>query len=380
MPAYHQMGHDSENLLFEPELGGYAGAILSPVNYNPEKTARQVARCREALGEDFDLVFDPQLYRPNTDRGKIEEWDYFPSDVDTAGLSDMAWWNALVAALRRDMEVLRPDAVCSPVQIPRTFNDGYYQRCVEVAGILTEALPEGIRTVQTALVQVADLTTVGRVMAIASILTRGSIEEVYLVAVTDREPRREHRDTEGLKGLMRLISALEGAGARVTVGFSSSDLLLWKEAGASSCATGKFFNLRRFTSSRWEEPGDGGGGQLAYWFEESLLGFLRAPDLIRIRRQGLLSEASERNPFLEPVTEAIETETAWVGLGWRQFLWWFADAEARIESGRLDVRAALRTAEQNWLALEDADVLMEEPRNDGSWLRPWRRATAEYSP
>ena len=30
MPAFHQMGHDSENLLWTEELAQYRGAILEP--------------------------------------------------------------------------------------------------------------------------------------------------------------------------------------------------------------------------------------------------------------------------------------------------------------------------------------------------------------
>jgi hypothetical protein len=65
--------------------------------------------------------------------------------------------------------------------------------------------------------------------------------------------------------------------------------------------------------------------------------------------------------------------------GWRQFMWWFADIESRITDGTANVRNLLRDAEERWLALENADVLMEEARNNGSWIRPWRRALAEYS-
>ncbi|MGD0009340.1 MAG: hypothetical protein ABSE93_12445 [Terriglobia bacterium] len=43
MAAYHQMGHDSENLLSEERLGAFAGAILSPVNYAEDRVASQIA-------------------------------------------------------------------------------------------------------------------------------------------------------------------------------------------------------------------------------------------------------------------------------------------------------------------------------------------------
>jgi len=37
-------------------------------------------------------------------------------------------------------------------------------------------------------------------------------------------------------------------------------MILWKAAGATNCASGKYFNLRRFTLSRLDEPEENGGG------------------------------------------------------------------------------------------------------------------------
>ena len=44
----------------------------------------------------------------------------------------------------------------------------------------------------------------------------------------------------------------------------------------------------------------------------------------------------------------------------------------------MNVEGLLRTAERTWETLEDRNILMEEQRNDGRWLRPWRIALAEY--
>lgn len=96
---------------------------------------------------------------------------------------------------------------------------------------------------------------------------------------------------------MRLIRFLEDSGIRTLVGFASSDIVLWKTAGATDCASGKFFNLRRFTPSRLGPPEpEGGGGQLSYWFEESLMGYLRESDLVRVQKANLLSPESTSNP------------------------------------------------------------------------------------
>ncbi len=378
MSTYHQMGHDSENLLGLPELASYSGAILSPVNYPQDKVIAQIRG--KSVDHAFETLFDPQLYYPKTQREILREWPYFPSDVDTADVWSHTWWGQTVDRIATTCEEIKPTAVCSPAVVPYVFRDDYFSLLVDIADKLCTRLEgSGIRPIQTALVGLDELTTPDRSLEISSILSASPCDQMYVVFGGTADPRRELMEVESIKGAMRLISALSSASIDVIVGFCSSDVVLWKAAGASSCATGKFFNLRRFTSSRFEEP-SGGGGQLPYWFEESLLAFLRESDLVRIKDRDLLSEASLRNPFGQRILEQFSSQpgSPWLGTSWRQFLFWFSDFENRCESGEVDPRRLLSDTENRWRALEDADVLMEEPRNDGAWLRPWRRALAEF--
>lgn len=377
MTALHQMGHDSENLLKEKGLSAFRGAILSPVNYPLDKVLSQIKACREMA--DFRTIFDPQLYVPNSERGKLATWSYFPTDVDTADSTSESWWDGVAARLAEEVVGMSIDAVCSPTTVPRTYENEYFELAVKACQMLSDKLAgTSIKVMQTAVVGMPDLTMKARPLSIASILTGAPTDEVYLVLVGNTEPRRELRDPEELKGAMRLIRALEEAGVRVTVGFVSSDVILWKHAGATACASGKYFNLRRFTKARFEEP-TGGGGQLSYWFEDALLAFLRESDLLRARKAGLISDASKRNAFAVDILNQLDKSpsTAWLAKSWRQYLWWFADMVGRIESGELTVPALLKEAEQTWVAIEDK-ILMEEQSNNGSWLRQWRRAVIEF--
>ena len=71
MPAYHQMGHDSRNLLTDTNLlTEYAGAVLSPVNYN-EETTSEIVSLMENKRDHFDFILDPQLYYPRSERGQL---------------------------------------------------------------------------------------------------------------------------------------------------------------------------------------------------------------------------------------------------------------------------------------------------------------------
>jgi hypothetical protein len=70
---------------------------------------------------------------------------------------------------------------------------------------------------------------------------------------------------------------------------------------------------------------------------------------------------------------------AWIALSWRQYLAWFAATEKRLsvpDAANL-VGTWLREAEKRWLQMEDDDVLLEESRNTGQWIRPWRQALGD---
>ncbi|MHB1799510.1 MAG: hypothetical protein ACYCUI_14620 [Vulcanimicrobiaceae bacterium] len=382
MPVYHQMGHQSGNLVAEPDLGAYAGEIASPVNYTPSEMQTLCDQHRERPG--FECIFDPQLYFPSSERENLRRWTHFPADFETGDSGDLQWWDPITSSMAKIARDMRMTAVCSPAYVPHAYSDDYYTMMVRVGDLMQRKVAGSrIDVLQTVVLSMADLTQPKRALAVASITSSGQCERAYVVIVPPTTtPRAEFEEPEALKGVMRFISELETAGIRVVVGYTSIDMVLWKAAGATSCATGKFFNLRRFTGSRFEPPPAGGGGQLPYWIEENLLGFLRQSDIVRVRREDLLSAASLANPFGLQILNILDTapETAWVALGWRQFLYWFAEMEGRIARGEVDVRTLLREVEDRWQELNDRPepLLMEEARNNGRWLRPWRRAELEY--
>jgi hypothetical protein len=78
MPVFHQIGHDSENLLSVPELDRFAGAMLSPLNYTPAETQQQISDLKKA---GKVTIFDPYLYHPQSDKGQLPKWSYYPKDI-----------------------------------------------------------------------------------------------------------------------------------------------------------------------------------------------------------------------------------------------------------------------------------------------------------
>src|ERR1035437_592513 len=179
MPVYHQMGHDSENLLFAEGLERYRGAILSPINYEEVRVASQIQRARQA--DSFDTIFDPQLYYPRTERVVLREWDYFPDDFDTADTGSQQWWNGLCRSIRGTCVRLGPSAACSPAIVPNTYSDDYFSTTVQVGNYFAELLAgSGIEPVQTVIASYAELSNSTRVRTIGSIISQTRAPRVFL--------------------------------------------------------------------------------------------------------------------------------------------------------------------------------------------------------
>lgn len=385
MSAYMQMGHDTENLVGENSLKLFKGIVLSPVNRSPAELSANVGKFREK-GE-YDIILDPQLYFPRTKREKLAKQPYFPKDIDsTADFTSKSWWNDINKKLIKFADKIDVDKIASPVILPKVFDEGYYEVCAETCFNLNNKLSDtNIETLCSVMVFMSQLTKDENVFKISSILSEIDSVGYYIIFVTNVEPRREFSESDELTGAMHLIKLLKDTGREVLVSHTSSDMILFKAAGASSCASGKFFNLRRFTISRFEEPSKKGGGQLEYWFEQSLFAFLRKGDILRLLDNDfeyLIGHKFSDNTWSKVILEKFgNNPTApWLKESWRQYLCWFAETENFLSKNdaMVSVREWLLNSEKNWDALENDDLLFEERKNNGSWLRSWRQALRDF--
>ncbi len=384
MSSYFQMGHDTENLVGETNLEDFSGIVLSPLNRTPEEFKSHIPRFREK--GNFDIILDPQLYFPKSLRGNLKEHPYFPSDLDTADISSISWWKKIIKLLVEYSTRISIDAVATPVIYPKIWTDEYYSICGQIAEQLNnELIKHNIKTYTTVLVNLHQLSEKDEALRIASIISNTSSTGFYIIFSSDIDPRREFSDSSELLGAMVLIRSLRDTGLTTMVSNCSSDMILYKAAGAAHCSTGKFFNLRRFTKSRWDEPSSG-GGVLPYWFEHSLLAFLRESDLLRLienEYKDMVAQEYSDNIWSRTILKKFidEPEKPWVGMGWRQYLSWFCKAETDLSDNNSieNVKTWLENSENNWLKLEDDELLFEEPRNTGSWIRQWRLAAIQFS-
>lgn len=380
MSAYLQFGHQSWNLLDELDLGHFRGIVLSPVNDDPQTVQERLRRMGDRRGH-FEVILDPQLYNPASQRGKLGAWRYFPSDLDTADVSNRAWWNGVSQSIVRDAAELGLNAVCSPAHIPRVCSDDYFRFVVNVADdTWTAARAAGIDTLLTCIIRLRELADPRRAFDIASILSSSRCDRVYLMFLSDDiEQRQPMTDEAGLPTAIHLIRLLSRQ-MRVHVAFTAHDLVMWKFAGATDVSSGKFLNLRRFSPTRWTEE-EGGGRQVSYWNESHLLTLIREQDVARLNRESWFTGRSfAANPAGAGIYSTITSgeERAWVQQSWLQYLRWVSNADSSMnDPARAEF--VLERADQKWGALlrSRPHILFIDRWNNGEYARMWLNAARE---
>ena len=114
MSVFHQIGHDSINLVNDVQHSQIKGMVCSPLNYSEQKVLMQI----KSLPRHFTSILDPQLYFPKSGRGHLQSWGYFPKDFDSADQTSNDWWKALSEALVETCEKIGCSHVCSPCIVP----------------------------------------------------------------------------------------------------------------------------------------------------------------------------------------------------------------------------------------------------------------------
>lgn len=379
MAAYIQMGHDSWNLVDDKYLSSYQGIVLSPVNDDPGRVTERLTRLGQRATE-LEVIFDPQLYNPASDKGQLPKWTHFPSDFETGMRGDLQWWVATAANVVKTAASIDANAVCTPAFQPKIFSDDYYRLIASIADQTKPmATDTGLETLITAIVPMSELATPTRANAIASILSSSDCDRIYLMFLDDTPAKDQYSDSEALPTAVHLVRLLSDA-MRVQVAFCSHDAVLWKFSGATDISTGKFMNLRRYSPKRWSDE-EAQGRQVSYWNEGPMLTLLREADVLLLDREGWFEgEKFASNPSSSEILEILRGSSGqpWQARSWRQYLRWFANIDAELETPKAALRY-LELADAKWNEFSRKRLLFQDRFNDGNWVRLWLNACHEGS-
>lgn len=378
MGNYLQTGHESWNLADDPNIGQFAGIVLSPVNDSPAEITARLNHVRTTQN-GLDVILDPQLYNPATQKGQLPKWGYYGNDFDTADRSDFSWWAGKIGLIAEEAAKVGATTVCSPAPIPRAIDENYLRFVVDLADE-TKVIAEshGLAAAITAILPLDGLHEPRRAMEIASILSGSRCDRIYLNFLADRIAQREPlRDQASLATAVHLIRLLSSQ-QRVHVACASHDVLLWLGAGAADVSTGKYMNVRRFSPSRWTED-QAGGRNNSYWNDDRLLTLIRDQEALRLDREGWFAGRDfSDNPASQAILDILREGqgTAWLKLSWVQYMRWFANTASSVKT--LDqAEAVLESAQAAWLQAQQLKLLFIDQFNDGSHVIAWLNALRE---
>lgn len=374
MSALHQLGHDCRNLLKDPNLKMFRGSILSPMDYDESKTA-EIVRDLNTLG--LKSIFDPQVYFPKPKKRNLGEWGYFPKEAATYIPDNVEWYVEINRQLVGVSKRLPFTEICSPCRVSRRYDDEYYAKAVEIADDLAQKLTTDTSVLLTLIVDLSLLASDEDVFRICDIVTKSKLNGVYLLLYSNLPGRKELSNQEQVLSVMKLIHILKLNKMSVTVGYASSDVILWKYAGADYCATGKFHNLRRFNNLRWEDIVTG-GAMLPYYFSNEFMAFFRKDDMLRLNEEGLL-QAGFDNLSSEFLLKA-ETNSPknLIKIGWLLYLRWFGTLAQLVDQNQLGVKDYLLRVKQTWSDFRSYRIPLTESENTGFWVESWYSATQEF--
>lgn len=371
MKPYIQLGWASDNLIRPCAKMGFQGAIWSPVDLDQEKVQSKI---KNLGGLGLDHVLDPQLFKPDLSTRSLSEWDFWPSAFRTADSTSIETWKTLASEVVRCAAKIGCGSAASPTLKPRIFTDDYYKHFTSVASHFNDiAEDNGVSPLQTVIIDADRLLSEDMAYRLASIVTSARSERYYVILYYQDPPRPASSDVDSLSSQMKFVSALRATGGQVMVGYAGTDVLLHGTAGADICATGKFLNLRAFSTKRFDGSG-GGRTSHTYWYEEALLASIVSDDLQTVANEGLISGYSSQSIMYSRIRSAIASEDPWRKLSWLQFFDWFAKRACQASPSNSFAHDLVTTAAATYSDLDQKARRMLTPHLSSRFVRAYRRA------
>ena len=259
--VYHQCGfREKWNMDIFLSEGVGDGLILSPVNL---KLSKMVALQDEIKNNS---IFDPQFYKPNSDKALLAEYDFFPDKL-MEGYETEAFDNFANECANRctDFQIANGFKY---ITIPTICFEEYRADYLEVLrNSFTYPFLDNLKEKEFS--QKVILTIIlhsnqikpGTIRdELLNYLTEStSIDGIYIIPYTKKTSKRL-KDIEFIYNMMTFIDVLRNNDLEVHVGYTDIVGLLYTLADTTSISMGSYENLRNFSLKRFMITESGGQG------------------------------------------------------------------------------------------------------------------------
>jgi hypothetical protein len=251
----HQLGHQYQwNLQSHQNDHTGDGVIVGPRYMDPDKLSGIPYILRK------QSFFDPQFFLPNSARGKLQKYSFFP-DVLAGGFTTTEWSPVVSSECANGCVEFQRSMGFGSVVIPTRFYEGMpsdyiskqeHQFVTPFLACIGDLKLEVPVYLQLILTDQMLKDKPYREQILNWVTSFPEVSGVYLIYhVHNRQ--KQIGDIDLLMSLMSFISALKAANMSVVVGYTNAESALLLCAGPDAVTMGSYENLRMFNLRSFEE-------------------------------------------------------------------------------------------------------------------------------
>lgn len=310
MKLYHQCGHCSvwnRDSLVDDSCGD--GLIFSPVH---EKRERLEAYDPDVRRRSF---FDPQFYLPNSQKAKLQTYDFFP-EVVSSGFSTIDY-NSVASKAAKLCIAFQVQQEYDRIIIPsRYFNQmdpdfTQKQEAYTVVPFLNEISKHTIvKPIYLTLPLTSHMieSVSYRTKILNWVTSFPEISGVYLIADHERQSK-QISSKPFLLEMLKLNTELIAADLKVIIGYSNTESILYSVVGDVDLTFGAYENTRIFTIDKFVDSDEDRRGPRARIYLDGLLNWVQfaQADTIKNDDPAIWAKIYKKTSYAEKVfTQAVE--------------------------------------------------------------------------
>lgn len=313
MKIYHQLGHNHKWALdahFQNDIGH--GFIFSAYSFKYEKFGSRISsyKPKEYLKKS---MIDLQFYgSKSTVGGQLHTYPFHPINLNKNDSTKVEGTELIDKAI--DFQIRHE---VKDIIIPIFYHDASdFDKLLEYVRLINKRIEKrkkrkkksgDQRYLMTVPLSNNLITDDDYVEELLQALTHMSIVFDGFYIVCDAKPEYKKKisiDYIYYDNLLKVFKTLNSQGFITCHGYANWDALLFTALSDIDFLTiGTYENLRNFNIKRFTES-PGGGPSKGWYFSEKLLNFIRAQELIKLRRSGCLDLiANDKNIFSDIILD-----------------------------------------------------------------------------
>jgi len=377
MKVYHQTGHNlvwNLDSLQQDQAG--EGIIVSPVNTTMDQIRQLDASVRKSS------LYDPQFYAPESERGKLPSYPFFPSSIlDDFSTDDFEsiCWSIASDCVEFQMEMEFP-YMTIPVRYYGDLPSDYLSQTLvcfiePFVGAVEDLGYEGPVLLTTIVKQGQIVDDEQRNYLLNWLTGIQDIDGVYLIFEHD-SPSKQIHNPVFLANALRFIRSLKDNYLEIHIGYNNTEGILYSVAGPDSISMGAYENLRKFDSRRFMEIAQQGrqqpsprlySGYLFQWVEFT---YVQAIQQLYSNWEGLFEESPYTPTDFQPGHDWNLRQPELYKHFFIVFSSQVNDLVPNIEDRFAQVETLARRAMDSFRNIEEAGVLLDS-NSDGAHLNAW---------